>query len=84
MQEPIYLKITPDTYRTETKQLFLVKCCQYCSSTRLNYTRLTDQRSKYYKNLLKTDRRILWRTVCDKCNGTVAVALEPHKTKITS
>jgi len=42
MKEPVYLKITPEAFRLEQEQMFMLNNCQFCGSHRLNYTKMGD------------------------------------------
>lgn len=92
MDDAVYLKITPETFRLEQEQMFMLQNCQFCGSHKLNYSKLNDTRNTqtYWTNFCsrnglphsKLGRNILWRTHCPSCKKTNAVILEPHKDKI--
>lgn len=91
MKEPVYLKITPEAFRLEQEQMFMLDNCQFCGSNRLNYTKMGDsgKSQQYWLNFChrqglpysRINRTIAWRTHCPKCKSTNAIILERQKDK---
>jgi len=75
--DPVYLKIQPETFSLEHRQLFLIKKCQFCGSDHLNYRKMG-----FNTRLKHKDRIIKWAVRCDDCKNAVGLLLEPHKEQI--